>query len=44
MAELIKETLNEIEQQENCRILPAVESGSRAWGVLPRTARYPLFW
>lgn len=28
----IKDTLKKIELQENCRILLAVESGSRAWG------------
>lgn len=32
MHELIVEKLKEIEQQENIRILHAVESGSRAWG------------
>ena len=32
METLIKAQLKEIEQQENCRILLAVESGSRAWG------------
>ena len=32
MEALIKEKLHEIEQRENCRILLAVESGSRAWG------------
>jgi len=32
MNALILEKLREIEQSENCRILHAVESGSRAWG------------
>ena len=32
MSALIREKLREIEQRENCRILLAVESGSRAWG------------
>ncbi|MBQ9967628.1 MAG: nucleotidyltransferase domain-containing protein [Oscillospiraceae bacterium] len=32
MTDLIRQTLKEIEQKENCRILMAVESGSRAWG------------
>lgn len=32
MEALIKEKLKEIEMRENCRILLAVESGSRAWG------------
>lgn len=32
MEALIKEKLKEIELRENCRILLAVESGSRAWG------------
>ena len=32
MNALILEKLREIEQSENCRILLAVESGSRAWG------------
>ena len=32
MEALIQEKLHEIEKRENCRILLAVESGSRAWG------------
>ena len=32
MRETILEKLNEIEKNENVRILLAVESGSRAWG------------
>lgn len=33
MREVILEKLREIERTENIRILYAVESGSRAWGV-----------
>ena len=41
MEALIKEKLQEIEQRENCRILLAVESGSRAWGFAsPDSAEY----
>ena len=36
MEALILEKLHKIEQRENCRILLAVESGSRAWGFAPR--------
>lgn len=32
METVIRDKLKEIEQRENCRILLAVESGSRAWG------------
>ena len=32
MDTLIREKLMEIEHSEKCRILLAVESGSRAWG------------
>lgn len=34
MRELILQKLEAIEQKENIKILHAVESGSRAWGVL----------
>ena len=42
MEGLIKEKLNEIEQQENCRILLAVESGSRAWGFASPDSDYDV--
>ena len=38
MDTLIREKLMEIEHSEKCRILLAVESGSRAWVFLLRTA------
>ena len=40
MEVLIKEKLQEIEQRENCRILLAVESGSRAWGFASPDSDY----
>lgn len=42
MVEVIREKLNEIEQQENCRILLAVESGSRAWGFASPDSDYDV--
>lgn len=42
MVELIKEKLNEIEKGENCRILLAVESGSRAWGFASPDSDYDV--
>ena len=42
MVELIKEKLNEIEKEENCRILLAVESGSRAWGFASPDSDYDV--
>lgn len=42
MEELIQEKLREIEQQENCRILLAVESGSRAWGFSSPDSDYDV--
>ncbi len=39
MKELIQEKLREIEQHEECRILLAVESGSRAWGFASSNRR-----
>ena len=42
MEDLIKEKLNEIEQRENCRILLAVESGSRAWGFASPDSDYDV--
>lgn len=42
MEGLIKEKLNEIEQRENCRILLAVESGSRAWGFASPDSDYDV--
>ena len=38
--ELIRKKLREIERQENCRILLAVESGSRAWGLASPDSDY----
>ena len=38
----IKEKLHEIERQENCRILLAVESGSRAWGFASPDSDYDV--
>lgn len=42
MEELIREKLHEIERQENCRILLAVESGSRAWGFASPDSDYDV--
>ena len=42
MEALIKEKLHEIEQRENCRILLAVESGSRAWGFASPDSDYDV--
>ena len=42
MEALIKEKLQEIEQRENCRILLAVESGSRAWGFASPDSDYDV--
>ena len=42
MVELIREKLSVIEQQENCRILLAVESGSRAWGFASPDSDYDV--
>lgn len=42
MYALIKEKLKEIERQENCRILLAVESGSRAWGFASPDSDYDV--
>lgn len=42
MDALIKEKLKEIEQKENCRILLAVESGSRAWGFASPDSDYDV--
>ena len=33
MEEIITQKLSEIEQNENVKIILAVESGSRAWGI-----------
>lgn len=38
----IKEKLHEIELRENCRILLAVESGSRAWGFASPDSDYDV--
>ena len=40
--ELIQEKLREIEQREECRILLAVESGSRAWGFASPDSDYDV--
>lgn len=42
MEELIQEKLREIESKENCRILLAVESGSRAWGFASPDSDYDV--
>ncbi len=42
MQDLIKVKLKEIEQQENVRILHAVESGSRAWGFPSKDSDYDV--
>ena len=42
MEALIHEKLHEIEKRENCRILLAVESGSRAWGFASTDSDYDV--
>lgn len=42
MDAVIQRTLTRIEQQENCRILLAVESGSRAWGFFSSDSDYDV--
>ncbi len=42
MKSLIQEKLYEIEKRENCRILLAVESGSRAWGFASSNSDYDV--
>ena len=42
MEALIQEKLHEIEKRENCRILLAVESGSRAWGFASPDSDYDV--
>ena len=42
MENLIQQKLKEIEQSENCRILLAVESGSRAWGFASPDSDYDV--
>lgn len=42
MERLIEEKLNEIERKEQVRILYAVESGSRAWGVASPDSDYDV--
>lgn len=42
MKKLIQEKLREIEQHEECRILLAVESGSRAWGFASPDSDYDV--
>lgn len=42
METLIREQLKEIERRENCRILLAVESGSRAWGFASPDSDYDV--
>lgn len=42
MKKLIQEKLREIEQREECRILLAVESGSRAWGFASPDSDYDV--
>ena len=40
--ELVNIKLNEIEQQENVKILHAVESGSRSWGFASPDSDYDV--
>ena len=42
MEALIREKLKEIEKREGCRILLAVESGSRAWGFASPDSDYDV--
>lgn len=42
MDAVIQKTLTQIEQTENCRILLAVESGSRAWGFASPDSDYDV--
>ena len=42
MTSLIQEKLSEIERKENCQILLAVESGSRAWGFASPDSDYDI--
>ena len=42
MKEIITQKLNEIEQNENVKILLAIESGSRAWGFSSRNSDYDV--
>lgn len=42
MINLINEKLMEIEKKENCKILLAVESGSRAWGFASPDSDYDV--
>ena len=42
MTNLINEKLIEIEKKENCKILLAVESGSRAWGFASPDSDYDV--
>lgn len=42
MEAMIRKTLKELEQRENCRILLAVESGSRAWGFASPDSDYDV--
>lgn len=42
MESFIKEQLKEIERRENCRVLLAVESGSRAWGFASPDSDYDV--
>ena len=42
MKDKILKTLKEIEEQENIRIILAVESGSRAWGFESTDSNYDI--
>ena len=42
MLDIINKKLKEIEEKENIKILLAVESGSRAWGVASRDSDYDV--
>ena len=42
MQEIIKQKLTEIEEQENVKVILAVESGSRAWGFESQDSDYDV--
>ena len=42
MEQIIRQRLSEIEKTQNVRILFAVESGSRAWGIASPDSDYDV--